>query len=108
MPAYKDRNNGTWFCKFSYKDFNAVSKQKWKRGFSTKKEALAYERNFLEQLSAGPGILFFNLYILDSRHTHDEVGTSTPRDSYICICLLRISPILKECPASSKHSITSN
>ena len=64
MPAYKDRNNGTWFCKFSYKDFDAVTKQKWKRGFASKKEAQAFERNFLEQMSAGPDILFFNLYVV--------------------------------------------
>lgn len=61
MPVYKDKRNGTWFCKFSYVDVMDGSKQKWKRGFATKKEAQAYERNFLEKQSGSPDILFQNL-----------------------------------------------
>ena len=49
MPAYKDEKTGKWFCKFYYKDWQGNHKQKWKRGFATKKEALAYEREFLEK-----------------------------------------------------------
>ena len=47
MPAYKDKKTGNWFCKFYYTDWQGTNRQKWKRGFATKKEALAYERNFL-------------------------------------------------------------
>ena len=52
MPAYKDNKTGKWFCKFYYTDWQGNNKQKWKRGFATKKEALAYERDFLEKQSA--------------------------------------------------------
>lgn len=62
MPAYKDKNNGTWYCKFYYRDWSGCSQQKWKRGFATKKDAQAYERNFLERKASNPDILFENLY----------------------------------------------
>ena len=62
MPAYKDKNNGTWYCKFYYKDWSGVLKQKWKRGFGTKKEAQEFERNFLQRKSFSQDILFENLY----------------------------------------------
>lgn len=47
MPAYKDTSTGKWYCKFNYKDWMGEKKTKFKRGFSTKKEALAWEREFL-------------------------------------------------------------
>lgn len=37
-------------------------KQKWKRGFATKKEALGFARDFLEKQSANPDMTFQNLY----------------------------------------------
>ncbi len=62
MPAYKDKKNGTWYCKFYYKDWSGALKQKWKRGFDSKKEAQVYERNFLQRQSFNQDILFENLY----------------------------------------------
>ena len=44
MPVYKDKDRNTWYCVFRYKDFTGKSKQKWKRGFRTKSEALDWER----------------------------------------------------------------
>ena len=64
MPAYKDNKTGKWFCKFYYTDWQGNNRQKWKRGFATKKEALAYERDFLERQSANPDMTFQNLYEL--------------------------------------------
>lgn len=62
MPAYKDKKNGKWYCKFYYKDWTGIRRQKWKRGFPTKREAKIYERDFLQQQVASPDILFQNLY----------------------------------------------
>lgn len=47
MPAYKDKETGTWYVSFYYKDWNNQNKKKFKRGFATRKEALEYESNFL-------------------------------------------------------------
>ena len=46
MPAYKDSKTGTWFVKFYCKDWTGENKQIKKRGFTTKREALDYERNY--------------------------------------------------------------
>ena len=62
MPAYKDEKTGKWFAKFYYTNWQGIKKQKWKRGFATKKEALGFERNFLEKQSANPDMTFQNLY----------------------------------------------
>ena len=58
MPVFQ------WFCKFYYTDWQGNNRQKWKRGFATKKEALTYERDFLEKQSANPDMTFQNLYEL--------------------------------------------
>lgn len=62
MPTYKDEKTGKWFAKFYYTNWQGIKKQKWKRGFATKKEALGFERDFLEQQSANPDMTFQNLY----------------------------------------------
>ena len=62
MPAYKDEKTGKWFAKFYYTNWQGIKKQKWKRGFATKKEALGFERDFLEKQSANPDMTFQNLY----------------------------------------------
>lgn len=62
MPAYKDEKTGKWFAKFYYTNWQGIKKQKWKRGFATKKEALGFARDFLEKQSANPDMTFQNLY----------------------------------------------
>ena len=62
MPAYKDEKTGKWFAKFYYTNWQGIKKQKWKRGFATKKEALGFERDFLEKQSANPDMTFQSLY----------------------------------------------
>lgn len=62
MPAYKDEKTGKWFAKFYYTNWQGIKKQKRKRGFATKKEALGFERDFLEQQSTNPDMTFQNLY----------------------------------------------
>ena len=52
MPAYKDTQKGTWYAAFYYQDWKGIKKKKLKRGFPTKKEALAWERTFLLQQAA--------------------------------------------------------
>lgn len=35
MPAYKDKERNTWFCKFNYENWKGEHKSKVKRGFKT-------------------------------------------------------------------------
>lgn len=46
MAAYKDKRVGTWYVKFRYKDWKNETKWVTKRGFPTKREAQAWEREF--------------------------------------------------------------
>jgi len=64
MPAYKDEARKTWYCKFSYTDWTGKQRQKLKRGFPSKKEAAAWERNFLERQQGSPDMTFGTLCAL--------------------------------------------
>lgn len=44
MPVYKDNATNTWRVIYRYTDFTGAVKQSQKRGFTTKREALAWER----------------------------------------------------------------
>ena len=44
MPAYKDNRQGTWYASFYFENWQGVKQKKLKRGFATKKDALAWER----------------------------------------------------------------
>lgn len=46
MPAYKDKQRGTWYCTFHYETWDGAKKTTTKRGFKTKKEALQWEHEF--------------------------------------------------------------
>ena len=71
MPVYKDKN-GTWYCKFSYKTFEGTRKQKMKRGFTLKREAQQWEKEYLEKMSGSPEMLFeslVDLYLKEKEKT---------------------------------------
>lgn len=64
MPAYKYQTKDgktKWYANFYYTDWLGEKKHKCKRGFTTKREALEYERTFLDKGSKEPTILFSSL-----------------------------------------------
>ena len=58
MPAYKDEKRGSWYVSFRYVDWTGKRIKKLKRGFQTRKEALAWERSFLMQKKADLNMRF--------------------------------------------------
>ena len=71
MPIYKDEKYNTWYCKFYYVDYNGQKKQKLTRGFKTKREAKAFENDFLSQHTQDitmPLSAFCNLYLEDLKN----------------------------------------
>ena len=61
MPAYKyfTKDGKTkWYANFYYEDWLGKRQHKCKRGFSTKKDAVEWERDFLAQGAKDPDILF--------------------------------------------------
>lgn len=49
MAANKEKGKNTWECQFYYEDWTGTRKKKHKRGFKTKKEALEWEKSFLNK-----------------------------------------------------------
>ena len=70
MPAYKDKEKGTWYASFYYEDWTGKKVKKLKRGFSTKRDALEWERTFLQQQTADLEMTFENfvaVYVADMK-----------------------------------------
>ena len=70
MPAYKDKAKGTWYASFYYEDWTGKTVKKMKRGFPTKREALEWERTFLQQQTADLEMTFENfvaVYVADMK-----------------------------------------
>lgn len=58
MPVYKDEKRGTWYCSFIYFDWSGKRNRKVKRGFSLKKDALEWEREFLSKTKVSCNMKF--------------------------------------------------
>lgn len=94
MAQYKDTERSTWYCKFYFTDWTGQRKQKLKRGFSTKREATAWERDFLERQQGNPDMTFqalYDLYVDDIGHRLKDSTIETKRYA----CEKRIVPIFK-------------
>lgn len=57
MPAYKN-DAGRWYCAFYYKDWTGKRRKKKKESFATRREALKWEREFLEKYAGSPELSF--------------------------------------------------
>ena len=62
MPAYKNKESGSWYVVTQYTDWTGERKQKCKRGFSTRREALEWEQKFQQQ-SAGDLDMSFEAFV---------------------------------------------
>ena len=58
MSVHKDSKNGKWLVSCRYDNWDGKIKQKMKRGFETKREALAWEREFLQMKSSNLDMTF--------------------------------------------------
>ncbi|WIV19729.1 site-specific integrase [Paenibacillus polygoni] len=62
MSVFRNEDNGTWYAMVRYDDWTGKRKQKMKRGFRTKREALAWEREFLLEKQADLDMTFESFY----------------------------------------------
>lgn len=58
MSVYKNPDSGTWYSICWFTDWKGVRKQKCRRGFTTKRDALEWEREFLMQRQADVDMTF--------------------------------------------------
>ena len=100
MPVYKDKDAGTWFVKFYYTDYTGAKKQKFKRGFARRKDAQAWEAEFLAKLAPDPGMPFSRLQglYLEDLKTNRKETTYRTRENRI---KLWIQPYFNSQPVNS-------
>ena len=77
MAAFKNKNNGTGYVQFRYTDWKGERQQKLKRGFATKKEALAWEREFLMQKQADIDMTFESFVELYEKDVKPKLKLNT-------------------------------
>jgi integrase len=115
MPVYKNKKRNTWYCSFYYQDWTGKRKRKKKEGFSTKREAQAFEKNFIEKESGNPTMTFNALYELykDDCQRHLKKSTMLSKFSVIESHILpyfqdlRINDILPSSIRNWQNEITS-
>mgnify|MGYP000420964595 CR=1 FL=1 len=70
MPAYKNKDNGTWYVMTQYTNWKGERKPKCKRGFDTKREAQEWEHTFRQQNSGDldmPFSAFVEIYCREQK-----------------------------------------
>ena len=77
MAAFKDKKNGSWYAQFRYTDWRGERQQKLKRGFATKKEAQAWEREFLMQKQADVNMSFESFVALYEKDVKPKLKLNT-------------------------------
>lgn len=97
MPAYKDKN-GKWFAKFQYRE-NGKAKTKLKRGFAKKRDALDYERKFIESYAPSFDMTFETCFNVFMKSKERELRPNTlkiyrvAKQYYAPICDMKLSEI---------------
>ena len=77
MSVYKDTKQGTWYVSFRYVDWTGEKKQKLKRGFRTKREALEYETEFKRKATADMDMELgscVEIYFEDKKLSIENIG----------------------------------
>ena len=83
MPVFKDEERGTYFVKCYYTDHTGARRQKKKRGFALKRDADAWEREFLATAAGSPAMPFralCELFLEDKRVNAKAITYKTYRD----------------------------
>ncbi len=77
MSVYKNPDSGTWYSICRFTDWKGVRKQKCKRGFTTKREALEWEREFLMQWQADVDMTFDSFVQLYEKDVKPKLKLNT-------------------------------
>ena len=77
MPVYRDEKNNTWKVYYRYTDWTGERKQSQKRGFQTKREAQAWEREQLNKLGADLDMTFQNFVERYKEDRRNRIKDST-------------------------------
>lgn len=96
MAVYKEEKTGTWRAVYRYTDWNGERKQTQKRGFKTKREAQAWEREQVHKTSADLDMNFKSLpvrYAADWLYLPEQaVTTAIIVQTVLAVCIWILSP----------------
>jgi len=76
MSAIKEKNN-TWTVYYRFTDWEGERKQRCKRGFATKREALEWEREQLSKINADLGMTFESFVEIYKSYILNRIKEST-------------------------------
>lgn len=105
MPSYKNEQRNSWYVSFYYTDWTGKRRKKKKEGFISKKDALAFERDFLEKAS-GQCTIRFNILIntyLDDCKKRIKHSTFVTKNTII---QKHIAPFFVDMPVNEINSAT--
>ena len=108
MPVYKEEKTNTWRAVYRYTDWTGERKQSQKRGFKTKREALAWEREQLNKATADLDMTFVSFveqYTADMK-TRVKENTWATKDHIIRTKLVPYFGKLKMCSITAQQIIT--
>ena len=108
MAVYKEEKTNTWRAVYRYTDWNGERKQTQKRGFKTKREAQAWEREQLNKSTADLDMTFksfVDLYTADMK-TRLKENTWSTKEHIIRTKLLPYFGKLKMCKITAQQIIT--
>lgn len=105
MPAYKTLDKATgrvksWYCSFVYRDYNGQKRRKVKRGFTTRGDALEWERAFLERFAGTPDTV---LRAVCENYLHDLAFRLKPTTLVTkrAILVTYVVPLLGDVPVNA-------
>ena len=108
MAVYKEEKTNTWRVIYRYTDWTGERKQSQKRGFKTKREALAWEREQLNKATADLDMTFASFveqYTADMK-TRIKENTWATKEHIIRTKLLTYFGKLKMCNITAQQIIT--
>ena len=108
MAVYKEAKTNTWRVIYRYTDWTGERKQSQRRGFKTKREALAWEREQLNKSTADLDMTFASFveqYTADMK-TRIKENTWATKDHIIRTKLLPYFGKLKMCNITAQQIIT--
>ena len=93
-------SNGKWYCSFYYTDWQGNRKRKKKEGFTTQREAKAYESDFLNKMTQNCDMTFSNLVKLYLEDSATRLKPTTLQSKTYTINN-RIAPYFNDIPISN-------
>ena len=76
MGAYKDKG-GRWYVSVRYKNWLGEPSRKTKRGFTTKRDAMAWEREFLQKSAGSLDMTFTSFYEVYRNDLQNRIRQNT-------------------------------